>query len=321
MNKPLKLSHSSIQKYLECSAKFDIYYNKRIRTKALKSALIFGGTLDVSLNLLFEGKSLEEAKEAFYNAWKKYYDNKNVIYSKSDLVPELLEYYKNTNSSNPSWTSLKFKGLLMLEAAEREILPKIKEVLAIQKPVILKNSSGDEINGFLDLIVINKKNDQTYLMDNKSSSIKYSDDSPKNSQQLVIYYYCEKNTIKIDKVGFFVYNKKINLNKVKTCNKCKEINKGFHKSCPEISNEIRCHGDFQVTYNPIGEVQIVTSEIALEDEERVLNDIDTATHGIANEQFDCDFNKCETKFGRCEYWQYCRNGSMEGLIKLPDKKK
>lgn len=317
MNKPLKLSHTAIQKYLDCPAKFDLYYNKRIRSKTLKSALIFGGVLDSGLNLLFAGKTLKEAKEAFYDQWLKFVDNKNLVYSKSDLVPELFINFFAIKED--AWNSLLIKGNLMLEAAEREILPKIKEVIAIQKPVILKNSSGDQINGFLDLIVVNKKNGQTYLMDNKSSSIKYDKDSPKNSQQLVIYYYCEKNIIKIDKVGFFVYNKKINLNKKKICTKCEKVCETSHKTCPE--GQIRCNGDFRVTYNPICEVQIITNKIGPEDEERVLNDIDTATHGIANEQFECDFNACETKFGRCDYYNFCRNGSMEGLIKLPEKKK
>ena len=65
---------------------------------------------------------------------------------------------------------------------------------------------------------------KTYLLDNKSSSVKYAEDSAKTGQQLPLYYYIKKDDYKLDGVGYIVMSKKINKNKVKTCKKCWNVN-------------------------------------------------------------------------------------------------
>lgn len=317
MNKPLKLSHTSIDRYLTCPKKYKLHDLDRIRPEKLKSALIFGGCLDSGLNLLFEGKSLEDAKVAFTTEWLKFRYNKDIIYAKSDLNLELLSHYGRQLIEDPEWNSLCFKGYLMLEAAEQKILPTVQKTLSVQKKVQLKNNAGDEINGLLDAIIV-LKNGKTALIDNKSSSVKYEPDSPKNSQQLVLYHYIEKDTIKIDEVGFFVYSKKINLNKSKICKKCDVKNEGSHKTCPEGKN--RCGGEFLVTYNPECEVEQIFNKVEESDEERVLNDIDFATENIKAGNFEPNFKACHGKFGKCDYFELCHSGSMQGLKVLEKRK-
>lgn len=304
-----KLSHSSISKYLECPRKYRHHYIERIRPIKTKSALIFGSCLDKGLNALHEGGTIEYAKALFTLEWLKYKDDPNIVYSKSDLDKELLAYYKMTDL-NDSWNSIQLKAFLMLEACVREVLPLIKKHVAVQKPVSFKNSDGDEVHGFLD-IIIESQEGKIYLMDNKSSSVTYEADSPKKSQQLVIYYYIEKDQMKIDEVGFFVYNKKINLNKVKTCKKCGTINTSSHKTCN--NGTPRCNGEFDITYNPRAEVDMVTNVPEESDEDRVIADIDKANQGITNQEFEPNFNSCETKFGKCEYYNLCHGASMNGL--------
>jgi len=320
-----KLSHTSISRYLECPRKYRHYYIEKIRPIKTKSALVFGSCLDKGLNVLHEGKSLEEAKKLFGLEWLRYKDDPNMVYSKSDLDKELLKYHNILTEDN--WYSILLKAELMLEACKREVLPLIKKHIAIQKPISFKNPEGDEVHGFLDLIVESHEG-KIYLMDNKSSSVTYEADSPKKSQQLVLYYYIEKDLMKIDEAGFFVYKKKINLNKVKTCESCGVVNNSSHKTCPQMDigegfliNEQpkRCNGEFTVTYNPIAEVDMITNEIGPEEEDRVINDIDTANEGITNQQFGSNFNSCETKYGKCEYWKLCHESSMEGL-KIEKKK-
>lgn len=315
-----KLSHTSISKFLECGRKYRHYYIEKIRPIKTKSALVFGSCLDKGLNALHEGKDLNIAKDLFFGAWSKF-DNDSTIYSKSDLDVELLKFYKYHNLED-SWYSLLLKGYLILEACKREVLPLIKKHLAIQKPVSFKNSEGDEVHGFLDLIIESHEG-KIYLMDNKSSSVNYEADSPKKSQQIVLYYYIEKDEYKINEGGFFVYKKKINMQRVKKCKSCGTINKSSHKSCNETRyddmyltrppKEYRCNGEFEITYNPIAEVDFITNEISSEDEDRVINDIDKANEGIANKEFEPNFESCETKYGRCEYYNLCHGASMEGL--------
>jgi len=323
-----RLSHSSISKYLECNRKYRHHYVERVRPKTIKSALVFGGCVDEGLNALHQGKTIEEAKELFLKEWSKFETDKSMIYSKSDLDKELLKHF-DINYPDESWWSMLYKGYLMLEACQREVLPLIKEHIAVQKNITFKNDAGDEIVGILDLI-IKSKDDKIYLMDNKTSSVKYTDQSPKESQQLVLYYYIEKDSIPIDECGFFVYNKKINMQRVKKCKKCGTINESSHKTCnaQELvsqfvndKNELvtirergsRCNGEFEVTYNPIAEVDVITNVITPEDEERVINDIDRANEGITNKEFEPNFEACEGKFGKCEYYKLCHESSVEGL--------
>ena len=323
-----KLSHTSIAKYLECNRKYRNHYIEKIRPIKTKSALVFGSCLDAGLNALHQGKTMEEARALFCREWSKYETDQDLVYSKADHDKELLAFY-NHKDMNENWFSMLYKGYLMLEACKREVLPLIKEHIAIQKAISFKNAEGDEVHGFLDLIVKSQEG-KIYLMDNKSSSVTYEADSVKQSQQLVLYYYIEKDAIAIDEAGFFVYNKKINLNKVKECKSCGTINKSSHKTCNneiqyEVTNEPRnfkhkrCGGEFLVTYNPMAEVDFITSPISSEDEDRVIADIDKANEGIKNQEFEPNFEACEGKYGKCEYYQLCHHGSMEGL-KIGSKK-
>lgn len=322
-----KLSHSKIDKYLECPRKYRNYYVEKIRPINKKSALIYGSVLDTGLNALHQGKTLDEAKKIFLEEWSKYEKDPEITYSKADVDEILLKHFDINYPGKEGWWSLLYKGYLMLEACVREVLPMIKNVISVQENISFKNDDGDEVNGILDLIVESHQG-KIYLMDNKSSSVKYADDSPRKSQQLVLYYYIKKDLIKIDEIGFFVYNKKINLGKIKTCQSCKTVNKSSHRTCNEMINVShqsipdkfkRCGGEFDITYNPRAEVDLITNEVAPSDEDRVIEDIDKANQGIANQEFEPNYEACEGKFGRCEYYNLCHGGSMEGL-KVEKKK-
>ena len=263
-----RLSNSSITTFLECGLKYDLHYNKKIRPLKTKSALVFGGSIDIGLNALLEGKSLEAAQTIFFNEWVKYRDDELITYSKSDLDIELVNHYNKDQVKNPSWTSLFIKGNLMLKTYYKEIIPRIKKVIAIQKDVELTNSEGDKIVGIIDLEV-EWYDGKIYIADNKTSSIKYSPNSAKENRQLVTYYYTEKDKLKLDGVMYIVLDKKINLNKVKKCQSCGTINKSSHKTCNEqrgIINPIdnsegpkffRCNGEFTVTLDPKAMYEVI----------------------------------------------------------------
>ena len=61
----MKLSHTKVSKYKECPARYDFYYNRKLRTTELGSPLWFGSALDDAFNrlLLEKKKALTDAEQ------------------------------------------------------------------------------------------------------------------------------------------------------------------------------------------------------------------------------------------------------------------
>jgi len=55
----LRLSHSKVQKYLQCPAYYNFHYNKKIRSRVLGSPLFFGLACDEAINRLLLDKKQE----------------------------------------------------------------------------------------------------------------------------------------------------------------------------------------------------------------------------------------------------------------------
>ena len=324
-----KLSNSSIDKYVECSLCYKLHYIDRIRPIRTKSALLFGGVLDTALNDLLLNKDLVKAKEIFIKLWTEI-DVNTTDFSKSDLDQELNDFfqpkdslYKLVNDVNSSWQSLLNKGILFIDQYYKEVLPKIKKVLSIQEPVSLKNDDGDEISGFLDLIV-EWEDGKTYLLDNKSSSVRYEEFSAKMGQQLPLYYYIVKEKYKLDGVGYIVLNKKINKNKVKKCKICAQICEGTFKTCPNTvimpASGVRCGGEFDITINPSVDIQYVFNQVAESDEKRVLDKFDEVNYNVSNGYFATEHSDKKNKFFQyCPYKEYFEGSP--NFIKLDKKSK
>lgn len=306
-----KLSNSAVDKYIECSLCYKLHFIDRIRPVRGKSALLFGGILDTSLNHLLLTKNLQESLDMFHRNWLMV-DDKFTDYSKSDLDDELVDYYGIPSTEySRSWSSLLYKGRLFLYAYYNEVLPKIIEVISVQEPISLKNDDGDEITGILDLIV-KWEDGKTYLLDNKSSSVVYEEFSAKMGQQLPLYYYIVKEKYKLDGVGYIVLSKKINKNRVRTCKVCGIINKSTHKTCP-VSYDTpvmngedikviskKCGGEFDVVINPSVDIQYVFNQVAESDEKRVLATFDEVNYNISNGYFATEHPEKKNK-----YFQYC----------------
>lgn len=306
-----RLSNTAVNLYTQCSLCFYLHYRENIRPVKTSSALVFGSALDTALNELLITKDLNMARTIFLREWYRYKEDPNIIYFKSDLDEELLELDPEI-SDNPSWKTLQIKGSMFLEAYHKEVLPKIKKVIKVQEPISIKNSEGDEIVGFLDLIV-EWEDGKIYLMDNKSSGKRYSEDSAKTSQQLPLYHYAIKNEYKLDGIGYIVLIKKINMNRKKTCANCGVINKSSHKKCNEQFPIIdtdgkntyeRCNGEFEITINPSVDIQYVFNNVEESDENRVLEVFDKANYAISNNLFDNRHNPERGKYGYCPYREY-----------------
>jgi hypothetical protein len=323
-----KLSNTAVNLYNQCSYCYFLHYKQNVRPIKTSSALVFGSALDLALNKLLITKDLEKALQEFENCWYGYYKDPNIVYFKSDLDQELIDFKGGVAifDEDDNWSSLLFKGLMFIQAYHKEVMPKIKKVFAVQEPISIKNNDGDEITGFLDLIV-KWEDDKAYLMDNKSSANPYDVLSAKDGQQLPLYHYAVKHEYKLEGIGYIVLIKKINKNRIKKCTECGTVNNSSHKKCPEIieyftgtdgkidkRTEKRCNGEFKTTINPTVDIQYVFNKVEESDENRVLELFDKTNNAISSEQFATEHNPVRGKYGYCPYKDYYE-GSPDFYIK------
>lgn len=317
MNKN-KLSHSSVSLYQQCSYCYYLKYIENIRPVKTKSALLFGAALDNAFNILLLEKDLDKAISIFKDEWKKVEDIP-VEYRKNEVDIELLNHYCNSpvDPKDPSlaWKTLYHKGLLFIETYYNEVLPKIKEVVSVQERFSFENADGDEIYGLIDLIV-RWEDGKLYLLDNKTSSFKYSKDDAKNSPQLSLYHYVINEKYKLDGIGFIILSKNINKNRKKICQICKTGCATQHKTCPgwydtPVMNgedikvvSKRCGGEFTVSINPTVDIEYIFDTIDPDVQDQVIDKFDNANHGICNGVFSKEHNSAFGRFGPCDYYRY-----------------
>lgn len=181
-----------------------------------------------------------------------------------------------------TWVTLCEKGLLMVDAYRQDILPQINEVFAIQKPISLKNESGDELTGLIDVVCDFTDNPGTrYTLDNKSSSEPYKEDSVEHSEQLATYCEAEQ----INTAAYAVVQKKV------------------FKKKPQIRT------------------QLIKSVIPEETFQKVFDIYEKVCYDIESEKFSHNWDSCFA-FGRmCPYYKLCKYNKIDGLVKLPKRDK
>lgn len=177
-----------------------------------------------------------------------------------------------------NWLSLYRKGELLLKAFETEILPQIHKVFAIQKEIQLKNSAGDELNGKIDFIASFVDDPEAqYIIDLKTSSKAYTEDSVSNSPQLNIY--CEAENI--PRASYVVLEKKIRIK------------------------------------DPKVRTQIIKDEIYPDLKEIIFDKLDNELHNIAKREFHKqDSPKSCWNYGkRCEFYEICWSNNFSNVKK------
>lgn len=305
----IQLSYSAAQKYLMSPRSYYLHYIARLRPKDLSSALFFGNAIDVGVNHMLQAKMdgkeiiLDVAKEIFSAAWSVGEINGKTVdlsqpgiikYSKADfdfsiLTPE--DHIKiETTAKDPSWVSLRRKGFMIIEAYLEQIIPRIKEVKFVQKDIKLDNESGDSFIGYVDFCAVWDDN-RVILFDNKTTSIKYAEDSAATSEQLATYFEATKDELKVDAVGFITLPKKIRKQKL-----------------------------------PLVPIEVVIGEISEEVVNKTFEDYDNVLTGIKLGEFPCTRGErdgcCSAPWG-CAYRTYCESNGKDttGLIFHAERKK
>jgi hypothetical protein len=273
----MRISHSAASTYLECPRKYFLHYFLKLRPTEKRSALAFGGSIDEGLNVLLLTRDLNTAMMRFESEWLQY-KHIDIAYSKADLDEFLVEDCDEATSvKDRTWLSLLRKGRILLDAYATQILPRIKEVIAVQLDQLASNGSGDELIIKTDAIVV-WEDDRRILLDNKTSSVKYAADSVRTSPQLGIYYETLKAQYNLDCCGYIVIPKRIRKAKL-----------------------------------PQAEIVVIIDQVNQESIDATLESFDNVLVKIKSAEFPCNMNSCTNIFGRCQYYNYCRSGDRSNL--------
>lgn len=280
----IQISFSAAEKYITSSMSYFLHYLLKLRPTETGSALVFGNSVDKALNTLISTKDPEKAKKEFESSFK-FIDGKdarkigNVKYSQADFDESLVEDVEVPAGHDKAWYSLLEKGKIIIDAYNVQVIPKIKEIHAIQHRLETTNANGDTFIGIVDLIVT-WEDGRRLLIDNKTASKKYDDNAVSESSQLATYWEILKDEFKLDGVGFLV------------------IPKGIRKK-----KEPRC------------EIQILTGQVTEELIQKTFAQYDQVLTGIKSGQFECTRKKeggCCSKFwGACPYKNYCESNGKD----------
>lgn len=353
-----RLSHSSVTKFQECGKAWSYHYQEKLRHQFTSSALLFGSALDKALESLLKGEDAYATFDRMWGVQyvnkvqTTLATSPNVVYANSDVQLELInegqklaisakfgtkweesykaqikkkeQYgFKNLNDDERSiinfvaWNSLATKGYLMLDSFVKQVMPKVSKVLATQKEISIKNSEGDEVIGFADA-VLEFTDGQVVVVDFKTSTRLYEEESVLTSPQLSLYVFALSEEFKTRKAGYIVLNKRISLNKTKICTKCGFDGSGkSHKTCPdETEGGDRCNGVWEEIINPTVYIQTIIDEIPQQTEDIVMQNIEQINQSIKTGVFVRNFSSCKKPWGLCPYYNKCYKGVDDELIKV-----
>jgi PD-(D/E)XK nuclease superfamily len=215
-----------------------------------------------------------------------------------------------------NWYSLKNKAKLFIEAYKEEVIPKLKKVVKVQHPINLSNGE-DSIVGFIDIVAEVNGYEGNVILDNKTASKAYKDDSVRTSQQLALYTYATEEELNAKYAGYVVMDKDIKKVWTHKCKTCGFESNTTHKSCSALSGKKRCGGELESTYIHKANIQFIVDEIPLQFKEKIIEEFDGLVTTIKHDQnFEPNLNNCRFQFGApCVYYNLCHSDSIEGLVK------
>jgi len=250
------------------------------------------------------GKSAGPAVDITKTAMELMKDNKPIDENVRQLAHRVL------------WMCCRRRGFYMLQAFERDILPTVKKVIAMQKKTEVSNEEDDVVSGRIDYIVELKNISGTSIMDLKSAGKFYDQHKLDTSYQLGIYSFAED----IDNVGYWVVLKKMNYKTYcDTCGRERENNR--KKNCEDDKN---CKGKYTVN-KPYADTQTLTKKMDEFTTDTIMEDYSEIGTAIKNKVRWKNPNSCFNYGTRCEFYESCWKGKpldeLEHLEKRAGKRK
>jgi len=208
--------------------------------------------------------------------------------------------------NNVNWFSMYRKGLLMFDAAVKILDENVEEVLGVERKISLKNEDGDEIIGYIDFIVKWKGYDDPLVMDLKTSSIIYEDDSVRTSPQLGLYLHAVTEEFNTRLAGYLVLNKRVRKDRKKVCTVCDYDGSGArHKTCSSEVDGVRCGGAWDEKVSLSINTQVIIDTIPEYFENMVLENIEMVNDSIKTEVYPRNLGACDKVWGPCPYKKLC----------------
>jgi len=309
----MRLSFSAVDTFNSCARKYKLNYIDKIRPIQKPSPFSFGSSIDEAsehyLNNLGDVCNAFKSLAVYETAMRKEHAENDVKYSQVDVQLELIEEsvldkivdgsgmdiedpkdflkYCKENMLHLDESEIKLLKSIQIEAVVAKgkmMLPllfdwadeNIEEVHSCQRKIEVSNEEGDTFVGYLDFEVT-LKNGKRYIIDLKTSSNPglYYPDDSACNSDQLAIY---SEHTDIENVGYFVLDKKI------------------RKREPRVrSREVR---------------GIITEEKKDEIFTKIEETRIKINEGRFNKNTDACFN-----FGKCVYFNYCKNGSMSGLCK------
>jgi hypothetical protein len=335
MSKPIYLSNSGINTYLDCGEKYRLHYLELIRMNYTKSSFTFGSAVDGAVEVMlqnFRGDDYESPMDTFISILTNYDINGKTYtlpktsycrYAKSDVQVELLDekqlaeiteymedelefdmteysvadfwkYYDEATKRKAdltkqdflafafiAWNCLISKGRMILPRLQDWVDENVVEVHSTQHEIRIENEHGDILRGYLDF-VLTLKNGKKTLIDLKTSGNPkgdYPEGCVETSQQLHIYF----QEVDAEEAGYLVAGKKI-----------------LKKKEPRVT------------------IREVYGKISDEELDKTFDKVEKVLYDIKEEKFEKNLEGCWA-YGGCQYREYCKKGSMKGLVKLENK--
>lgn len=282
-------------------------------------------TSDADLELL-SNEILEEINTFTTNNFKS---NDCVTLYDDILEQKKLKGWKNLTSEQRqvynyiNWWCLYQKGIFMLAAYNKEILPKITRMISVQEKLEIQNNDGDTLVAYIDAVV-EWEDGRIIVLDHKTSTREYGQDSVLYSPQMILYSSLLKEKYETTTAGFVVMYKAIQKNKKKTCIVCStKAPKGSRlKKCDVKVNKKRCNGEFDVEMSPKARIEYIISDIPETSSNIVLENFDAINRQIKDGHFTKNFNACRNWFGGdCPYLKACWSNDFSDLEDVSRKKK
>lgn len=274
----MKVSHSKVELYSLCPAKFKFNYIDNLEALETYSPLLFGGAVDKALNYILTRTKrdhkvyLETANAIFIKNMRKWDGTTKFVFFKNEM-PEVMP--DDVHEEDAVWEHLCSIGLMMLSTYVEEILPKFKEIIAVQTRKEIPNEEGDVLVLITDFTA-RLHDDRVVTFDNKTTTDlkkNYGPTSVAKSQQLAIYAEFAENRL----AGYIAMSKKLK------------------------------DGKIQWT--------MVVDEVPEEQSEKAFEKVDAALRGIKAGEFNPNPKACFS-FGKlCIYKNYCQYNDDKGLVK------
>ena len=213
------------------------------------------------------------------------------------------------------WLGLKRKGTVLIDSFITQFKPKIKKVIATQKPAKLVTPEGDVVYGYLDFVAEIEGYDKPIIIDLKTAARPYDQSKIDLTDQLTLYYTMAGEEYKTDLVGYVVLSKKINKTEVGLCTVCGHKKTSTHKTCDNVINGKRCKGAWDIKTTIAPEVQVLVQQKTQKDKDDLLADYTAIHKGMKTGVIYRNLDKCTNWYGGlCPYYDACHKNDTSGLV-------